>query len=159
VRLTQPAADFNRALHCGCDADAFAYLLKAAEEGCVRSQFLVGLAYHIGRGAAVDYERAGVWYRRAACSADSHAIANLGIMRLLAQDGPADDIEAYTWLQSAVGLGHDWLRPAVEFLEDRISGRGNCPDGQSVFAGIAPAEPSLRTCTLPGCDRSRCKAI
>src|SRR5437899_3353936 len=111
-------ADFNRALRCAADADAFAYLLRAAEEGCVRSQFLVGLAYHLGRGVAADYERAAHWYRQAACAADGNAIANLGIMSL----HQGDDLEAYTWIQSAVGTGHAWLRPALDILERRIAG-------------------------------------
>jgi TPR repeat protein len=151
----QPAADFNRALRCGSDIDAFAYTLRAAEEGCVRAQFLAGLAYHIGRGTGVDYERAAHWYRQAACAADSHAIANLGIMGLLHQ-GQTDDRDTYAWLQSAVGLGHAWLRPALDFLERRladpaaIAGRGLPP--------ISPETPVLRPCSLPGCDPSRCEA-
>jgi len=148
-----PATDYNRALRCVSDADAFAYLLRAAEEGCVRSQFLVGLAYHIGRGVTVDYERAGAWYRKAACAAEGSAIANLGVMSLLCQGAAADDLEAYTWVRSAVGIGHDWLQPALDWLEDRIAGRraGDQPP-------VAPEVPALRPCTLPGCDPTRCTA-
>ena len=146
-------ADYNRALRCAADADAFAYLLRAAEEGCVRSQFLVGLAYHVGRGVEVDYGRAASWYRRAACAADSNAIANLGVMSLLGQGGSADDLEAYTWVRSAVGMGHDWLRPALEWLERRVAGRPTAD-----LPPVAPQAPNLRPCTLPGCDLSRCAA-
>jgi TPR repeat protein len=146
-------ADYNRALRCAADVDAFAYLLRAAEEGCVRSQFLVGLAYHIGRGVAVDYERAATWYRRAACAADTNAIANLGVMSLLGQGAPQDDLEAYTWVRSAVGMGNDWLRPALDWLERRVAGRST-----AALPPVAPKTPSLRPCMLPGCDPSRCAA-
>jgi len=108
----QPMADLNRALACASDAGAFGHLLRAAEAGCLRAQSLVGLAYHTGRGVAVDFERAADWYRKAAGGGDSFAIANLGVMRLLGQGAAADEVDAYTWLQSAVGLGHTGLRPA-----------------------------------------------
>ena len=153
---SQPAADFNRALRCRSEADAFPCLLRAAEAGCLRAQFLVGLAYHTGRGVAVDYERAGAWYRKAAGGGDSHAIANLGVMSLLGQGAPADDLDAYTWVQSAVGLGHEWLRPALGVLERRVTGGGEAAGGPRILASLSPETPALRPCTQPGCDPSRC---
>ena len=154
-RPSNPAADFNRALHCSSDADAFDSLLRAAQGGCLRAQFLVGLAYHTGRGVAVDYERAGAWYREAAGSGDGHAIANLGVMSLLGQGAPADDLDAYTWVQSAVGLGHEWLRPALDWLERRVTGR-EVASSDGMLASISPETPVLGPCTQPGCDPSRC---
>ena len=156
MRAQHPAADFNRALHCLNDADAFASLLCAADNGCLRAQFLVGLAYHTGRGVAVDYERAGHWYRQAAGSGDDHAIANLGVMSLLGQGAPPDDLDAYAWVQSAVGLGHEWLRPVLGVLERRVTGCGEPWDSERILAGVSPEMPALRPCTQPGCDPSRC---
>ena len=155
-RANRAAVDFNRALQCSNDADAFDSLLRAAEAGCLRAQFLVGLAYHIGRGVALDYERAGTWYRKAAGSGDSHAIANLGVMSLLGQGAPADDLDAYTWVQSAVGLGHRWLRPVLDLLDRRVSGGGDAGDSERILASVSPEIPALRPCTQPGCDPSRC---
>lgn len=149
-----PAADFNRALRCASDAQAFVCLLRAAEAGCLRAQFLVGLAYHTGRGVAVDYARAGAWYRKAAGSGDSHAIANLGVMSLLGQGAPPDDLDAYAWVQSAVGLGHDWLRPVLALLEQRVTG-GATPAGDCIL-NPSPETPAFRPCTQPVCDHSRC---
>jgi TPR repeat protein len=151
-----PAADYNRALRCASDADAFPCLLLAAEAGCLRAQFLVGLAYHLGRGVPVDYERAAHWYSRAAGSGDGNAIANLGVMSLLGQGSPMDDVDAYGWLQSAVGLGHEWLRPALNLLEQRITGRGETADADGILSAIAPETPAPGPCTQPGCDPSRC---
>src|ERR1035438_1926480 len=144
---TQPAADFNRALRCSDAGTAFEGLLRAAEGGCVRAQFLAGLAYHTGRGVAVDFVRAGNWYREAAGSGDSYAIANLGVMSLLGQGAPADDLDAYAWLQSAVGLGHERLRPALELVERRVTGGGlenSRPENRErVLAALAPESPVL----------------
>jgi TPR repeat protein len=159
VHQTRQPADFNRALLCTSDADAFACLLLAADEGCVRAQFLLGLAYHLGRGVAIDYTRAATWYRKAACCADTHAIANLGVMSLLGQGAPADDLDAYTWVQSAVGMGHEWLRPALDLLERRINGRALPADAARILSSVSPETPDLRACTLPGCDPSRCKVV
>jgi len=153
-----PAADLNRALACSSEADAFDSLLRAAEAGCLRAQFLVGLAYHLGRGVAVDYERAGAWYRRAAGGGDSHAIANLGVMSLLGQGAPADDLDAFTWVQSAVGLGHQWLRPVRDLLERRITGASDAGEGDCMLASVSPETPALGPCTQPHCDLSRCTA-
>jgi TPR repeat protein len=158
--MPTPAADFNRALRCVNDADAFAVLLRAAETGCVRAQFLVGLAYHTGRGVELDYDRAASWYRRAACCADPDAIANLGLMAAAGQGAPADEIDAFTWLESAVALGHGELRPALEVLERRISGGGAiaAADAARILASVAPTMPKLRPCTLPKCSPTRCSA-
>jgi TPR repeat protein len=145
------AGALNRALNEG-EAAAFPDLLKAAEQGCVRAQFLVGLAYHLGRGVAMDYEKASTWYTRAAGNADEFAIANLGIMRLLGQGAPPDPLEAYAWLQSAVGLGHFWLRPALAWLEQAITQGGPPIDAPPV----TPETPIFGPCTHPHCDPSRC---
>ena len=151
----QPNADFNRAMHCANDGDALEALLGAAEGGCLRAQFLVGLAYHTGRGVAVDFDRASAWYRRAAGCGDACAIANLGVMSLLGQGTPADDVEAYTWVQSAVGLGHTWLEPVLQLLERRIAG-GDPVDRERALAAVWPESPNFQPCTQPACDPSRC---
>ncbi len=44
----------------------FLFLLSAAKAGHVKAQYLVGVAYHSGRGVAPDYENAAEWYGRAA---------------------------------------------------------------------------------------------
>ena len=154
-RAHQPASDFNRALQCSSQAGAFDSLMRAAEGGCLRAQFLVGLAYHTGRGVAVDFERAGAWYRKAAAGGDSYAIANLGVMSLLGQGASADDLDAYTWLQSALGLGHEWLRPVLDLLERRITG-GDAADSGGILDSVSPEAPALGPCTQPHCDPSRC---
>jgi TPR repeat protein len=158
LRANYPASDFNRGLQCSNVADGFECLLRAAEGGCLRAEFLVGLAYHTGRGVALDYERAARWYRKAAGSGDSHAVANLGVMSLLGQGAPADDLDAYAWVQSAVGLGHEWLRPVVDLLERRITGRDG-GDGDGVLALVSPEAPALQPCMQPGCDPSRCNVV
>jgi TPR repeat protein len=155
-RAAYPAADFNRGLRCTDDAEAFRNWMAAAEGGCIRAQFLVGLAFHLGRGVPVDFARAAAWYRKAAGSAEEHAIANLGVMGALGQDASADETDAYTWLQSAVGLGHEWLRPVLAVLEGRITKTGEPVDAERVLRTITPEIPDMTPCTQPGCDPSRC---
>ena len=158
TRADRRAADFNRGLQCASDSEAFDSLLRAAESGCVRAQFLVGLAYHTGRGVAVDYERAEAWYRKAAGGGDSHAMANLGVMSLRGQGAPADELDAYAWVQSAVGMGHQWLRPVLDVLERRITGRESA-GGEGILASVAPETPALGPCLRPACDPSRCDVV
>jgi TPR repeat protein len=152
------AAGFNRALRCASDTEAFESLLRAAESGCLRAQFLVGLACHTGRGVAVDYECAAAWYRKAAGGGDSHAMANLGVMSLLGQRMPVDEVDAYAWVQSAVGMGHQWLRPVLDVLEWRITGREAAGD-ERILASVAPEMPALGPCLRLACDPSRCDVV
>ena len=149
---SHPGANLNRGLR----NQDIGSLLLAAEAGCLRAQFLVGLAYHTGRGVEVDYERAAAWYHKAAGSGDRHAIANLGVMSVLGQGAPADDAEAYAWVQSAVGLGHEWLRPVLQFLEQRLTGSDRAGEGDCILSSISPETPEFRPCTQPVCDHSRC---
>jgi len=101
----------------------------------------------------MNYGRAEAWYHAAAEHGDTNAIANLGVMSLLGQGAPADDLEAYTWIQSAVGLGHHSLGPVLAILERRIAGHAEAlPDS------IVPEVPALRPCTQPHCDYCRCNA-
>lgn len=152
----QPAAGFNRALRAKDDAEAFRNLLEAAEAGCLRAQFLVGLAYHTGCGVAADGERAAYWYRKAACGGDGHAIANLGVLSLPGHGLSTSDAEAYAWVQSAVGLGHAWLRPALAALERRITTGAADREAARILASVSPEKPQFRACTRAECDPSRC---
>jgi hypothetical protein len=158
---SQPMTDLNRALAGSNDADAFRNLLRAAQAGCLRAQSLAGLAYHTGRGVALDFERAACWYRMAAGGGDSYAIANLGVMSLLGQGTVIDDVDAYTWLQSAVGLGHRQLRPVIDLLERRLTGDSReCTECDGRIATlISPQTPPVRPCTRAACDPCRCDAV
>lgn len=156
AKAPQPMADLNRALASSDDAEAFAGFLRAARAGCPRAQSLVGWAYQTGRGVAVDYKQAADWHRKAACVGDRYAIANLGVASLHGLGAAADDIEAYTWLQSAAGLGLTNLRAPVAWLERRISGLG-ANDGESA-PPVSPQTPARQPCIRLACDPSRCEA-
>ena len=141
-------SDYNHALACANEAEAFSSLLSAAQAGCLRAQTLVGLAYHTGRGVTVDLSCAAAWYRKAAAGGDSCALANLGVLSL------DNEIDAYTWLQSAAGLGHAQLRPAVDLLEKRIIGA----IGAETVPSLTPQAPASRPYSRPVCDHSLCDA-
>src|SRR5262245_23834950 len=121
--VESPAAEYNRALLSAEPKVALQHLLRAAAAGCVRAQFRVGLAFHTGDSVPVDLRRAAAWYGYAAAGADRYAMANLGMMWLAGQGVKADELEAYTWIRSAVGLGDQGLIPVLTVLENRIAGR------------------------------------
>jgi TPR repeat protein len=154
----QPMTDLNRALGCANDAEAFRSLLRAAQGGCLRAQSLVGLAYHTGRGVALDFEQAAGWYRKAAAGGDSCAMANLGVMSFLGQGTVADNVDAYTWLRSAVGLGHEQLRPALDLLERRLTGNSREYDGR-IACLVSPQTPEVRPCPRAVCDPCLCEPV
>ena len=156
--VNQRIVDFNRALACASEDEAFDSLLRAAHAGCLRAQSLVGLAYHTGRGVAVDFEQAAGWYRKAAAGGDSCAMANLGAMSLLGQGTVADDVDAYTWLRSAVGLGHERFLPVIDLLERRLTGDSHEHDSR-IVSGISPQTPEVRPCPRAVCDPCLCEPV
>jgi hypothetical protein len=81
-------------------------------------------------------------------------MANLGVMCLLGEGEIADELDAYIWFQSAVGLGRKRLRPVLDVLEHRIVGDGGNSD--RILAAVGPQTPPLRPCTRADCDPARC---
>jgi hypothetical protein len=154
----QPMTDLNRALGCANDADAFRSLLRAAQGGCLRAQSLAGLAYHTGRGVAMDFEQAAGWYRMAAAGGDSCAMANLGVMSFLGQGTVADDVDADTWLRSAVGLGHKRFLPVMDLLERRLTGNF-CEHDSRIACLVSPQTPEVRSCPRTVCDSCLCDGV
>jgi hypothetical protein len=124
----------------------------------LRAQSLAGLAYHTGRGVAADFEQAASWYRKAAAGGDSCAMANLGVMSFLGQGTVTDDVDAYTWLRSAVGLGRKRLLPVIDLLERRLTGDSREPDG-GIACLVSPQTPEVRPCPRAVCDPCLCDPV
>jgi TPR repeat protein len=83
------------------DTQAAFWFRKAAEQGNVETQELLGRWYYQGRGVPKDYAQAAIWYRKAA--EQGHAIAQLELGDLYGsgQGVPQDYAEAYFWLDLA----------------------------------------------------------
>jgi TPR repeat protein len=61
------------------DAEAANWYRKAAEQGHVHAQVLLGVMYGKGQGVAQDYAEAVNWCRKAAEQGDANAQYNLGL--------------------------------------------------------------------------------
>jgi len=59
--------------------DALSTLQQKAEQGDVRSQYNLGVAYGNGEGIPQDYKKAVKWFRLAAEKGDIDAQYNMGL--------------------------------------------------------------------------------
>jgi len=70
----------------------------------------------------------------------------------------ADDVDAYTWLRSAVGLGRKQLLPVIDLLERRLTGDSREPDG-GIACLVSPQTPEVRPCSRAVCDPCLCDPV
>jgi len=59
------------------DREAFAWMVRAAEQGHARAQFNLGAMYETGRGVVKNKRDAVAWYRKAAEQGFAEAQARL----------------------------------------------------------------------------------
>jgi len=104
--LAGPFEDSVDAWNAGEYATALRLLRPLAEKGNVRAEFLMGFAYHNGRGVPEDDAEAVKWYRRAADKGDDIAQYNVGFMYQNSPGVPRDIVLAYMWLHLAATRGH-----------------------------------------------------
>jgi len=93
-----------------------------AELGLVGAQYNLGVMYATnGR-----YEAAQHWYRKAALRGHREASYNLGLLLLVGQGGPRDEIRAVRWIDNAATRG----LPEAHYLLGRLNyeGRGVARD-------------------------------
>jgi TPR repeat protein len=82
-------------------AQAAFWYRKAAEQGQVGAQFLLGYLYHKGQGVPQDDTQAAAWYRKAAEQGHADAQEHLGDLYYKSQGVPQDYAEAYFWYDLA----------------------------------------------------------
>jgi TPR repeat protein len=80
------------------DAEAARWCRKAADQGQVGTQTLLGAMYAEGKGVDQDYAEAIRWYRQAANQEDATAQSLLGAMYIFGTGVPKDYVEAHMWL-------------------------------------------------------------
>jgi len=83
---------------------------KAAEQGELSAQFMLGRMYRWGKGVPQDYAEAVKWYRKAAEKGDVRAQNNLGLMYMTGQGVELNYIEAHKWYQLAAEQGDTYAR-------------------------------------------------
>jgi TPR repeat protein len=102
----QDFADGMRAHLAKHYAESRRVFLALADDGDVRSQFMMGTIYEQGLGVPKDLAAAARWYRRAADGGNASAQYNLGIFYQFGKGVPKDAKEAVRWLLKAADQGH-----------------------------------------------------
>lgn len=83
----------------------FEETLKAAEQGDINAQFLLGVMYHDGQGVRLDYNQAAFWLIKAAELGSSSAQHNIGIMYFKGQGITQDYNQAAYWITKSAEQG------------------------------------------------------
>jgi TPR repeat protein len=78
---------------------------KAPSKNQAEDQFLLGKAHAQGKGMEQSWEKAGLWYAKAAESGYTKAMVNLGLLYLDGRGTPKDEKMAYYWIHRAASLG------------------------------------------------------
>lgn len=85
------------------DYDAALTLCRPlAERGDAQCQYVLGLAYGLGRGVRRDYGAAAKWYRLAADQGVAEAATNLGTLYANGKGVPQDYAQALLWWRKAI---------------------------------------------------------
>jgi TPR repeat protein len=95
---------------------------RAADQGRADSQFMLGVAYSLGKGLPQDDTQAVVWYRRAAEQGIAWAQFSLGEMYNKGKGVPQDDTQAAVWLRMAADQGNANAQVALGVFYDQGHG-------------------------------------
>ncbi len=72
-------------------------IIEQAKAGDMVSQYKLGYDYYRGRGVALDYVQAAIWWRKAADQGYPSAQNNLGVLYNAGKGVPQSYAEAYFW--------------------------------------------------------------
>ncbi|MEJ2653191.1 MAG: tetratricopeptide repeat protein, partial [Gammaproteobacteria bacterium] len=106
-----PAAQYRLADFFTCDAAHFSvakgtdWYRKAAIQGFVNAQFILGVAYYQGRGVPQDYAKARYWWTKAAAQGLAQAQFNLGIAYARGRGVAQDYVKATYRYRKAAAQG------------------------------------------------------
>lgn len=94
--------------------EAFKWYSKAAEQGHVKAQFILGNGYIHGSWGGKDVSQAFKWYRKAAEQGYAEALYMLGMCYAKGGDGITKDIsEAIKWYHKAAEQGNAYAQYAL----------------------------------------------
>ena len=99
--LAGPFEDGQAAYASGDYQAAVQIWRPLAERGDPRAEYMLGLAFNLGRGVPRSDATAVVWYRKAAEQGVAAAQANLGAMYANGESVPQDYAQAITWWRKA----------------------------------------------------------
>lgn len=114
-------------------------LRRAALDGDVRAQFLLGQIHCEGRGVPVDAAEGLHWYRLAAHAGDALAMNMVGRCHELGRGTAVDEALAAAWYRKAASHGLDW--GLYNYANLLATGRGVAPDrGEALRLYLRAAE-------------------
>jgi TPR repeat protein len=96
-----PFEDGQAAYANGDYQGAVQFWRPLAERGDPRAEYMLGLAFNLGRGVPRNDATAVVWYRKAADQGVAAAQANLGAMYANGEAVDQDYAQAITWWRRA----------------------------------------------------------
>lgn len=112
----------TRNVRTSLDAHALESIREAAENGDVRVQRILGMAYQEGRILPKDHAQAALWYRKAAEQGDPLGQRLLGAAYDSGSGVPEDHLEAARWYRRAADQGQAWAQLSIGSMYQR--GRG-----------------------------------
>ncbi|KAG0232418.1 hypothetical protein BGW42_008209 [Actinomortierella wolfii] len=101
------------------DVKAFYWYNRAAEQGHVEAQYIVGDRFYTGQGTTQNYAEAVTWFRKAAEQKHANAQYRLGCMLRDGQGVEQNYDDAAKWLLRATEQGHAEARQSVKKLYEK----------------------------------------
>lgn len=93
--------------------EAVGWFRKAAEQGHIGAQYILGTCYYVGKGAPQDYTEAVKWLRKAAEQGHASGQNNLGWCYGKGEGVPQDYVEAVKWYRKAAEQGNAWAQHSL----------------------------------------------
>ncbi|OZA29003.1 MAG: hypothetical protein B7X91_03455 [Hydrogenophilales bacterium 17-64-11] len=100
---------------------AYAWFLKAAQQGHAPAQYFLGLMHKDGEGVPKNYQLAAEWFRKAANQGDAEAQMYLGLSYSLGLGLTKDEQAAYFWLLLAAAKGDQKVADIRDKLERKLT--------------------------------------
>lgn len=105
------------------EGEAMAWYRRAAGEGVVEAQYLLGLAHALGQGVPIDHAEAVNWLEQAARAGHPKAQYHLALCFLAGRGVAEDRVQAYAWFEVAAASGHEPAREQLAALAESLPGR------------------------------------
>ena len=96
--------------------EAVKWFSKAAEQGDVNAQGMLGDCYNLGEGVSIDYQKAVKWWRKAAEQGDTDAQYSLGESYEYGEGVTKDYEEAVKWYRKAAKQGDEEAQQKLKEL-------------------------------------------
>ncbi|HEV2335930.1 MAG TPA: TIR domain-containing protein [Stellaceae bacterium] len=106
ISAAEVFANGNAAFERKDYTEAMRWFRKAADQGNVGAQSIIGLFYERGLGVNQDYSQALSWYRKAADRGYADAQVNIGMLYERGLGVPEDAAEAMRWFRKAADQGY-----------------------------------------------------